>query len=201
MGEVTFTSRINFVSQSAYKKVVKEGDKYIPFHIYGFGEYSAVADSFHTEEVRTCSAGGLKGKKKSLGLHVRDSKVNLDNVKNIYSSLKQDLGEKPERGLLIGSKDLWNSDYSLPVFKKLTSLFTKDTNKVSIFQTHTNKGAESSIHYSAKTDTWTINTQIYNNETCSNEDVLTPKGLKNAFKKIIIADGDTLCINGKEVKL
>ena len=201
MGEVTFTSRINFVSQSAYKKVVKEGDKYIPFHIYGWGKYSEVADSFHTEEVRTCAAGGIKGKKKSLGLHVRDSKVNLDNIKNIYNSFKQDLGEKPERGLLIGGKELWNSGYSLPVFKELKSLFTKDTNKVSIFQTHTNKGAESNIHYSAKTDTWTINTQIFNNETGSNEDVLTKDRLKNAFKKIVIADGDTLCINGKEISL
>lgn len=201
MGEVTFTSRINFVSKSAYKKVVKEGDKYIPFHIYGFGEYSAVADSFHTEEVRTCSAGGLKGKKKSLGLHVRDSKINFDNLKKMYNSFVDDLGEQPERGLLIGSKAIWHSEYSRPTFKELKKLFCDNIKKVSIFEEHTNKGAETNLHYSAKTDTYTINTQIFNPITSRNEDVLTKEGIKESFREIVIADGDTLCINGKEISI
>ena len=132
---------------------------------------------------------------------MRDAKVNFDNIKKMYHSFVNDLGEKPERGLLIGSKDIWRSEYSRPTFKELKTLFCNNMKNVTIFEKHTNKGTETNMHYSAKTDTNTINTRIFNPKTNRNEDVLTEDGIKKSFEKIVNADGDEVYINGKPANL
>ena len=54
------------------------------------------------------------------------------------------------------------------------------------------KNTGTSVHYSTKTDTWTV----YNDE----EQIHSLKDLKNAYKIVKIADGDELWIEDERIK-
>lgn len=201
---VTFTSKINFVSYRNFKKVIQPEDINLNSCIYALGEKVCVnTDLFRTEKVRTCTAGGLRSKNgRFSGFHIFDSESNRDNIKKIYKIMTRNFGYDVERALLIGSKYFgdFESYKSVAIFKKLNNILQNAGKKVTAFQTYTNNSAQSNLHYNAATDTWTINTQVLNYVTGKYNSILTKKDLKKIFKNISIADGDTLYINGKEIK-
>jgi hypothetical protein len=196
----SFSSKINFVYYDNFAELINPHNaKIIPYS----KDIPCMekSDEFYTLGLRSCSGGGLVSKGKSaLGFHFFDSQKNL---KDVAHNVKTMFTKNPENtnGLLIGSKDLPNAPFSIPQFKELKKEFSKRLKNISIFETHALPTAETNFHYSLKDDTWTICTQYFDpNKKGKEVDVVNLKTLKEAFKKIKIADGDELYLNDFKVK-
>jgi hypothetical protein len=205
---ISFTSNFNFVSKRAFEKIASASDTCIDYGVYGINPYFCTKTGlFRTEKVRTCIAGGIKaenhGKKNMVGFHLLDNKNNWKNIDKIYKQLALLLFDTPKRAFIIGSKCY--SDYdtlnSYILVKNMKDYLNQVIKNVTIFEPHTRGSAESNIHYSALTDTWTINTQYYDCLSGKFKSVLSKKDLLENFLNISIADGDKLFIRGKEIKL
>lgn len=199
---ISFTSNINFVSPRQFRKAVYKCGEYIPFENYHEGKFSSLTQTFYTEDIRTCSAGGIKSSDSAVGFHIKDSSTNYKNIKGIYKSFKERLSNKIiEGGLLIGSKELRSSPFSLRIFRALKNLISKDSKSLSVFETFTDNRSEAHIHYSFPKDTWTINVQIFDAEKEKYYSINNKEDLMKTFKNISISENDKLCIQGKEIQL
>lgn len=198
---VSFKSRINFVNMKEFTKLI-QGTPSIDFDKPT--RKILKASEFHTMGIRTCTGGGLTNtkSKKAVGFHLQDSEDNIyDFSKNISKMF--DL-IKPERGLLIGSKKgriFDNTTFSKYQFTLLKNEFMQKVPNISYFQEHKHLYGQSHFHYSQKNDTWSICGQwaFETPRQYIQKQIKNVEDLKNSYKKIEIAKGDQLFINGKEV--
>lgn len=191
---ISFKSKINFVSYNQFQKIIRQSNHYVP---YGTEAPLYIkASNFYTESVRTCTAGGLTDtKNNSLGFHILDTLKNFENIKNIGNTLSNVIHSENIRGLLIGSKDTSMDKYSKNIFDNLKDILMQKISKISFFQEHQMVQSESFVHYDIKTDCWNICTRYKTPRMNSCFDVLSYEELHKAFKTIHIADGDELYIN------
>ena len=197
---ISFKSKINFVSLQEFKRVTAQNSNFIS---YGAGKIPYLqADNFYAEFVRTCSAGGITDSKTaSLGFHILDCFSNFANMDNICSKMFESLKLNNLRALIIGGKAMYSRPYSMKDFEKIRDNFLQKMQNISIFQGHTQKMAETHCHYDLKNDTWTI-CSMYEPENTHRLICIRSMGqLKNAFEKIKIADGDKLYFEGRYYKL
>ena len=212
MNEVTFKSRINFVNRIQYDKIEK--DNYIKFlelnkkvsQIPTLFKKEPMCNrtdilksqDFYTEGVRTCTAGGVINTKtgEAAGFHIFDNLYNDENVDEILENIF-DKVKNPDRALLLGSKLLKCSIYSIPIFQKIYDGISKRIKNVTIFREHVFPFSESNLNYSLKDDTWTIQSMYRPFYTHKEFDVESMDDLYKCFKEIKIADGDTVEFNAK----
>lgn len=192
--QVSFTSRINFVTAAQFENKFLRG-KYIGFK--NLARPLLKADEFYTTEIRTCTAGGLVNTKtgESVGFHYYDDMEHNTNI-HIFQDKMFNSIKDPDRAFIIGGKDLKFSPYSLANFNEIKDAITKRVPFVSYFKEHIFPLSESSIHYDLYDDEWTINS-IYKplNKTVD-FDVMSRAMMKIAFREAKIANGDTLLVNG-----
>lgn len=193
---ISFTSKINFVNYAAFTKSNQKG--------YNIGFRHDVPNimkdrDFYTMGVRTCTGGGLViPYREAEGFHFWDDLTNKKNFNEIVNKLFRFV-KNPERGLLVGSKNLDTNQYSIPQFKKLKKVFQERLDHLTCFEEHQHRSSETNLSYSLDTDTWTINTRYWENK--NPHTVKDINSLLAAFKHVKIAKGDRLFFNGKQVDL
>lgn len=219
MNDISFTSRIKFVSGNKFQELAR--GQYVDFRneqilnhidmarkeklkkIYGQGIKNLrldvlKADEFYTDSVRTCTAGGVVNTKtgEAAGFHIYDSFDNYDEtddiLENIFGRVKN-----PDRALLIGSKKLDVAQYSTEIFKQIKEGIMKRVPKVTLFREHTFPYSESNLCYLSEPDTWIINSMYRPLTDYKEYDVLTKQDLDKCFKEVKIADGDVLLFEKK----
>lgn len=194
--EISFKSKIQFVDREQFKKIVQKSARWKKSNIDHNSNYMKYGMNFHTTKIRTCTAGGfIIPQKKSCGFHILNSAFFNEKLDWIFQNTFFNI--QPERALLIGSKKYDGVKYSLENFKKIKEIVTSKVKDVSIFECHRFPYSESNFHYSASKDTWTILGQY--NYKGKDIQVTTLKDLKRLYKKITIAKGDRLFINGTEI--
>lgn len=218
MNDISFTSKINFVDRKAFDNFRK--GTYIDFRpngdmnaldMFSYNFLKKIcgnriknprldvmaADEFYTDSVRTCTAGGVVNTKtgEAVGFHIYDS---LDNMKKVDNIIENIFGwvNNPDRAIILGSKNLKITEYSIPIFKNLYEGISKRVKNVTAFKEHVFPFSESDIHYSAKTDTWTIRSMFRPLTDIKEIDVQSKDDLSKAFKKIEVADGDIITFGG-----
>ena len=192
---ISFTSKIRFVDRPVYKMMKKAN--YIDFHHNSSNIMKA--KEFYSEEIRTCTGGGLVSPSiEAEGFHFLDDKVNNKKFPMIVNSLFRFV-KNPERGLLIGSKELKGNPYSIIQFENLKKTFLERVKNVSLFQKHRYTNSESYYHYSLDDDTWTILSAFRREDSPKYNVVKSLRDLRECFEKISIADGDRLFIGKKEI--
>ena len=199
---ISFTSNINFVSERNLRRIVfNNRSEYIPFEQpYYTCQFIKKSKNFFTNQIKTCTAGGLTdGKNNAVGFHILDSIKNFENIENIQKQIFDMLASNPISGILIGSKDLPNRHFSIPIFENMTEFMKKSVPDLSIFKQHNLSNGESHIHYDVKTDTWNICTKLFNKEKECYYSASSVEDIKKAYESIEIAPNDKLLINGKEV--
>ena len=150
------------------------------------------ADEFYTEEVRTCSAGGVVNTKtgEAAGFHAYDSLFTLEKVDDILENL---FGYVPnaDRVFIVGSKELHcGAEFSRPIFKALYDGIARRVKNVTVLREHTLPYSETDFHYSANNDTWTIHSMFRPLTDIKQFDVLSREDVDKCFKEVKIADGD-----------
>ena len=192
---ISFTSKIRFISGSAYTMLQKRN--YIDF-IHNKPNILK-ADEFYSMNIRTCTGGGLVNPfVEAEGFHFWDDMVNAKNFPQLINSLFRFVKE-PKRGLLVGSKDLKGSPYSLTQFENFKKVFMDRVNNVSLFQKHKFTNSETHYNYSVFTDTWTLCTGYREGDDLKWKYIRKADDLLQVFEKVSIADGDRLFIGKKEV--
>ena len=219
MNDISFTSRINFVDRKAFDGF-RKGD-YVDFRANN--DLTAIdlltlravekltggeikhprldvlkSDEFYTEEVRTCSAGGVVDTKtgEAVGFHIYDSFDNSERVQDVLENIFGRV-KNPDRALILGSKNLKFSTYSIPIFRELYEGIAKRVPNVTIFREHTLPFSESNMHYSLKNDTWTIQSMYRPLTGIKEFDVSSQDELNKCFKEIRIANGDVVTFGTK----
>lgn len=193
----SFQSKIVFVPSSAFKS---ENAKY-----FYCKETNALKDSMTkacnvwTDEIRTCTGGGIADKDGVLGFHFYDSIGTLNRIKSEFSNLIKTLNQTCKSALLIGSKDMKNN-ISAQIFDATLNEVEKVTTP-SIFKEYTNSTSESNIAFSSADDTWLVNTNFLKHPgfLASAKDILSLDDLVKNFKKIQIAPQDKLFIENTEI--
>ena len=195
---VSFKSKINFVSYDKFQRTVRPSIHYIP---YGNDAPLYIkASNFFTESVRTCTAGGITDTiSNALGFHIIDSLENEIKINNIGNTLSNIIRGDNIRGLLVGSKDYALNPHSKNIFNSLKEILMQKIPKISFFQEHQMVQSETFVHYDVKNDTWTLCTRYKQPNANAYFDVLSYEKLKNIFRKIHIADGDELFIDGERI--
>ena len=192
---ISFTSKIRFVDRHIYKIMDKKN--FIDF-IHSKPNILK-ADEFYSEEIRTCTGGGLVNPyKEAEGFHFWDDYTNKKNFPHLVNSLFRFV-KNPERGLLIGSKELEIFPYSVEQFNRFKKVFLERVKNVTIFQQHTFPYAETHYHYSLADDTWTLCSHYRNEKDLNYKTIKSLDALKKCFKNISIAEGDRLFIGKKEI--
>lgn len=192
---ITFTSKIRFVDRNTYNKLFKN-NKISYFHNT---PNILKADEFYSEEIRTCTGGGLvKPFKEAEGFHIWDDKPNIknfpENINRLFRFIKN-----PERGILIGSKKRNENPYSLEIFTKFKKIFLERVKNISLFERHRYELSETNYHYSLKDDTWTIYSTFQRGKNSAMRQIKTLDDLLECFENISIAKGDRLFIGKKEI--
>ena len=192
---ISFTSKIRFVERHIYSIMDKKN-----FIDFAHSKPNILkADEFYSEEIRTCTGGGLVNPyHEAEGFHLWDDLTNKRKFPHLINSLFRFV-KKPERGLLVGSKELEKSPYSIEQFDKFKKVFLERVKDVSIFQQHTFPCSETHYHYSLDSDTWTLCTRYKNEKELNYKSVRSLEALKKCFKYISIAKGDRLFIGRKEI--
>lgn len=219
MDNVSFTSRINFVDRKAFDNFRR--GTYIDFR--ADNELTALdmikmkaidklsggkikhprldvlkADEFFTEEVRTCTAGGVVNTEtgEAAGFHIYDGLANYKKIDDILECLFEQV-KNPDRAVILGSKNLKMSTFSIPIFSKMYEGITKRIPNVTVFREHTLPYSESNMHYSSKNDTWTIQSMYRPLTDIKEFDIKSAEELTKCFKEVHIANGDVVCFNEK----
>jgi hypothetical protein len=218
MSDVSFTSRIKFVDRNAFDSLRKGAyvdfhpdDTYTAFDMLKLKEIEKMfrgirnprldvlkADEFYTDTVRTCTAGGVVDTKtgEAAGFHIFDCLRNSEKIDDILDNIFGRV-KNPDRALIVGSKTLSGSDFSIPMFEKIYEGIAKRVPKVTVLREHTLPYSETNMHYSLKNDTWTLQS-MYKPLTDYREfDVKSGEDLQKCFKEIKIADGDEMIFGGK----
>ena len=156
------------------------------------------AGNFFSESIRTCTGGGIiNNSKEAIGFHLWDDKINKKKFQDLVIKMFRYI-KNPQRGLLIGGKNLSTNPYSLEQFTKFKNEFEKRIPFVTIFEKHKHQKSESHFAYSTNNDTWLIST-IYVTKDGSLQQIKSVNDLKEAFERIKIAKGDRLFIGKKEI--
>lgn len=195
---IAFTSRINFVNAKTFENF--RCGTYIDFRkgceivtpkfprpdIYKTNE-------FYTEEVRTCTAGGVIDSKNGecLGFHIYDNLINEENADSIIENIFK-LIPNPDKALLLGSKQLTCAKYSLPIFKKIYEGLSSRIKNITVFREHTLPISESNLHYSLKNDTWTVHSMYTELLNLKEHHILSENELQKCFKEVILSPDDTI---------
>lgn len=192
---ITFTSNIRFVDKPVYKMMTK--NNFIGFH------HSVPnilkAEEFYSEEIRTCTGGGLVIPfKEAEGFHFWDDLLNKKNFDLIINKLFRFV-KNPEHGLLVGAKDYEKSPYSVEQFLRFKKVFLERVKNLSIFEKHKFINSETHYHYSLENDTWTLCASYREPNEYKLKAVKSLDSLKKCFEKISIAPNDRLFIGKKEI--
>lgn len=192
---VSFTSNICFVDRIAYNKIKKRNS---------IGFWHDVpnilkADEFYSEGIKTCTGGGVVIPfKEAEGFHFWDDMTNKKKFPDIVNSLFRFV-KNPQRALLVGSKKLDDSPYSIEQFERFKKVFTERIKNVSLFEKHRYENSQTHYIYSLDNDTWTLFSEYKKGNNMRYNQVKSLKALKECFENISIADGDRLFINNKEI--
>lgn len=192
---VSFTSNIHFVDRIAYNKIKKKNS---------IGFWHDVpnilkADEFYSEGIKTCTGGGIVIPfKEAEGFHFWDDMTNKKKFPDIVNSLFRFV-KNPQRALLVGSKKLDDSPYSIEQFERFKKVFTERIKNVSLFERHRYENSQTHYIYSLNDDTWTLFSEYQKGKNIRYNQVKSLKALKECFENISIADGDRLFINNKEI--
>lgn len=217
--KISFTSRINFVDSKSFEKF-RHG-AYVDFkkiyqptkhelwdyefarafggEIKKFPRFDVVkSDEFYTDEVRTCSAGGVIDFKtgQCAGFHFYDNLENSQQTDDMLDAIFK-LVPNPDRALLLGSKKLKFSIYSISIFDKILEGLNKRIKNITVFREHIFPYSESDLHYSLKDDTWTIRSMFRPLTDYKEYDILSKETLEKSFKEIKLADGDCITFSDK----
>lgn len=206
--KVSFTSKINFVDAKTFDKFRR--GVYVDFRpennisdrknaiLPWFKKYIrhdvVKADEFYTDQVRTCTAGGVIDTKtgQCAGFHFFDSLDNALETKQMLGSIFR-LVPNPDRALILGGKRLSFANYSLPIFEEILQGLKAKIDNVTVFKEHLFPHSESHLHYSLKDDTWTINSVFrYKTNLLVDHNIDERNLLNKCFNEIEIADGDSL---------
>mgnify|MGYP001624242343 CR=1 FL=1 len=192
---ISFKSKIKFVDRAVYKMMPKKN--YIDF------KHSCPnilkADEFFSEGIRTCTGGGLVNPNvEAEGFHIWDDMTNKKRFPLIINSLFRFV-KSPKRALLVGSKELKGSDYSLEQFERFKQSLQSRIKNISYFQKHRYYNSETHYHYSMADDTWTLCSSFQQKKNGKYKTVRSLKDLLDCFEHISIAKGDRLFIGKKEI--
>ena len=213
---ISFKMKFDFVNGSAFEKI--KGGTYIdwkPPHkvISKYKELSelglgslikrqdvVLADEFKTYSVRTCEGGLTKNSqdKRTLGFHYFDDETNYNTIGE-FLKLIFNLNPNPDSAVLIGGKNLLGSKYSIPNMNIFMEVFKIKIPKLTYFCDHAHPYSETDFHYSQKDDKMTICSMFRPQKEALEHYVSSIDDLRNCYRKIHMADGDVLMINGKEV--
>lgn len=194
---VSFTSKINFVDAKTFYYKFRQGLYVDPRDV---DEFVCKSNEIFTDEVRTCTAGGVIDFNNSVvgAFHFFDD---FDNNLALGRFLKELFGkiQNPQRALIVGGKQLRNSIYSIPNFTEICKGIKERVPKVTVFGEHKFPWSETDIHYSLKDDTWTIHSMYRPYNDYKEHEVLSLEDLHEAYKSVELAEGDSLYINGEQV--
>lgn len=192
---ISFTSNIRFVDRFNFAKI-KQGTRIG----YRHNEINILkAPEFYSEEIRTCTGGGLVNpQKEALGFHLWDDMTNKKEFDKIINSLFRFVKE-PERALLVGSKELEKSPLSIEQFEKIKKIFLERIKNVTYFEKHKFSDSETNYFYNAQNDTWVLCSIYRKPNSLQTKTIKNVEDLQNCFEKIRIAKGDKLIIEGKEI--
>ncbi len=192
---ISFGSSIRFVNRDVYKMLEKKN-----FIDYRHDRPNILkADTFFSEEIRTCTGGGLVNPEiEALGFHFWDDLTNQNKFSYLMNCLFRFV-KQPQNGLIVGSKNLKQSPLSIEQFQKIKKVFSERIKNLSIFEEHTFPNSETNYHYSLKNDTWTLCAQFQDRKDMYYKSVTNLERLQNFYRHISISDGDRLFIGDKEI--
>ena len=213
MNNITFTSKINFVDARTFEKF--QNGVYIDCcRIQNFSKDSfseqvknkipkinlKQPNKIYTYNIRTCTAGGIIDSKtgEAVGFHIYDDLCNLKQIKNILEEIFNII-KNPDRAFLLGGKNLKCSPYSIPIFNTVYNEFLSKIKNITLFQEHVFPLSESDFHYNLLNDTWTLHTMYRPLNDAKEHSAMTPQELRNCFKRIELANGDSLYINNEKI--
>ena len=102
-------------------------------------------------------------------------------------------------GLIVGGKNLDDAPHSAEMTEAIINQVKDRVKHLSIFQDHLHVFGETSYIYNLKDDKWTLAAKYFDiNEKCS-KNVSNLEDLINFYRRIYIADGDELYINGEKI--
>lgn len=192
---ITFTSKIKFVDRKFYNALEKHNEIKYQHNCSNILK----ADEFYSEDIRTCTGGGLvKPFEEAEGFHFWNDLPNIKNFPENINKLFRYV-RNPERGLLVGSKDLKGSPYSVEMFAKFKKVFLDRIKNVTLFEKHRYTNSGTNYHYSKKYDTWTLYTTFRRENEAGLQTIKTLNDLLECFENISIAKGDRLFIGKKEI--
>ena len=195
---IAFTSRINFVNAKTFENFrcgtyidFRKGSEIVTPTFPRPDIYKT--DEFFTDEIRTCTAGGVIDSKNGqcLGFHIYDNLTNEENVGNIIENIFK-LIPNPDKALLLGSKKLACAKYSPTIFQKIYKGLSSGIKNITVFKEHIFPISESSLHYSLKNDTWTIHSMYRGFLNLKEQDLISESELQKCFKEIILSPDDTI---------
>ena len=194
---VSFTSKINFVDAKTFYYKFRRGMYINPRDT---DEFIIKGDEIFTDEIRTCTGGGVVDFSNSVvgGFHFFDDFDNNQALERFFKELFEKI-KNPQRALIVGGKQLKNSIYSLPNFAEICKGIREKVPKVTVFGEHKLPWSETDIHYSIKDDTWTIHSMYRPITDYKEHEVLSLDDLHEAYKSVNLAEGDSLYINGEPV--
>lgn len=195
---VSFSSNIRFVNGADYAKLLAKSSADRIGYLHN--EVNLLkSPHFFSTEIRTCTGGGLVTQElEAEGFHLLDDMPNMKAAHDILVKLFRYV-KNPERGLLVGSKDVKDRPYSCKQFKNLKEAFQKRGVLLSFFEKHLYRKSETAFHYSLNDDTWTLCTGFSRPIENKWNYVSNPVDLRSCFEKVKIADGDRLFIGAKEI--
>lgn len=198
---LSFQSKIKFVPQRVFREKeifpfidCKKRTEPLPSSIIRDRE-------FHTSNIRTCTGGGLVDFDGVLGFHFFDCQENIEKVGNALANIIDFKTRNNKSALLIGSKELPSRPDSVPLFERIRGIVASFVTP-SVFKTHSNLLAESSIAYEKAADTWTIFTPLPKCPVYMPDEPFIDSldSLLAAFKEIKIAPQDSLYIGEKQIQ-
>lgn len=194
---ISFQSKINFVKPQD----LFAGKDFIRSKLVEFSLNAPLyekGDIFHTNHIKTCTGGGFTdGKTKALGFHWLDDFENYSRINRMCNSVFNVFKNKNINGLIVGGKDIKGRDYSINTLRYVIDYFTERVKHLSVFEEHLDRNASTSYMYDLKKDTWTLSSGYIDKDGVYHY-VKDLEDLKKFYKRIIIAENDVLCIDGKE---
>ncbi|MBS5802863.1 MAG: hypothetical protein KIC80_07615 [Brachyspira sp.] len=195
---VSFTSKIQFVDRQCFSMLKKKN--YIG---YRHNELNILkAPEFYSTEIRTCTGGGLVTPNvEAEGFHFWDDLTNKKKFNILVNSMFRFV-KNPERGILLGSKELNNvqSKYSVEQFQNFKKVFMEKVKNITLFEQHRNANSQTHYHYNLDTDTWTLCSSFMVPGSGKVKYITKLNDLRECFVNISIADGDRLFIGKKKIK-